>query len=159
MLRYTLLFTLLFLLACQNLPAPGSSAPPNLQKDLLGTWETTYLEIKVDTYHNTDSSYVWTVESADWKNKLRVLPYQSYFDANHRFNVEYRDLQGKLLKEEKGIWNAFGDTLLLIRPDVTLQYKVAFHDKQAYFSGLVDWDSDGVEDDAYFSIQQPKAKN
>lgn len=159
MLRYALLFSLCFLLACQNLPAPVSSSPLNLPKILPGNWETSYLEIKVDTYLNTDSSFVWKVESADWQNKLKVHPYQSYFDDNHHFKVEYRGAQGKLIKEEKGIWNTFGDTLLLIRPDVTLQYKVAFHDQKMYFSGLVDWDSDGLEDDAYFSIQEPKNKN
>jgi hypothetical protein len=158
MLRYTLPLLLLFFPACRQGSDQGSTTKPDLRTKLPGVWETTYLQIKVDSYHNTDSSFVYTVESADWVKKLGVQPYQFAFDDQHHFTTEYRNQAGVLIKEEKGIWNAFGDTLMLIRPDVTLQYLVALRNGEAYFTGLVDWDSDGLEDDAYFSIQRFRPK-
>ena len=53
------------------------------------------------------------------------------------------------------MWNVFNDTLMMIEPNVTYQYTISQQPNGLLkFSSIVDWDSDGVEDDDYLGVQR-----
>ncbi len=127
-----------------------------LEEKLPGTWEMKYLKIKVD---NPDTAYVFEVSEDFWERKYSVKPYRTYFGPDHRFRTAHRGLGGQMISEERGMWNVFGDTLVMITPNSTQQFKVKLEAGTAHFSGIIDWDGDGKETEAYYAIQRYVAKS
>ena len=77
-----------------------------------------------------------------------------YFQADQKFRLVHRSLQGEIFDERRGIWNTFGDTLVLIEPENTVQYIVRIGNGKATFRNFRDWDGDGAEDDEYQGLQR-----
>jgi hypothetical protein len=139
---------------CQpEAPAEQESAAEqvSIQDQMLGTWEVKLLRVEVDSYENTDSNFVFEVSEEYWERLYRVRPYRTYFAADSTFRTVRRNLNDQIVGEDRGLWRTFGDTLMLLQPNATLQYKVRLEKGQAYWAGLVDWDADGKEDDTYYA--------
>lgn len=126
----------------------------DLKSALPGTWVAVAFRVKVNSFQNTDSSFVMEVKEGEWEQKLQMPPIQTVYDAENRFRTQYKSLSDSLLRTERGIWNVFGDTLMLVSPDATYQYQVILQNKKAELKALIDWDGDGQEDDEYTGIQK-----
>lgn len=145
---------LLILWSCQPAePTEADNEPErvSIHDQMLGTWEAKYLKVDVDTYENTDSSFTFEVSEEYWERTYKVRPFRTYFAPDSTFRTVRRNVQDYVVGEDRGLWRTFGDTLMLLQPDATLQYKVRLEKGQAYWAGLVDWDGDGREDDTYYA--------
>lgn len=135
------------------------TAKPDLKAVMPGTWAATYLNVKMPTYQSGDTSEVFEASEEYWEAKYQVKPYRTYFDGEQKFHTVFRGVRGDVFGEAKGIWNIFGDTLVMIEPNKTVQYKVLIDKGMAHFSAVLDWDQDGEEDDEFYAIFRQVSKS
>jgi hypothetical protein len=143
-----LFILLLPALLCACKPSTGSptQVKANLSKTLPGHWRSEYLRIRVNSYAGRDSSF--QVE-ADQNRQSELLFEAEFSTEQRRFYFRYPQ---KSQLNERGFWNTFGDTLLLVQPGLSAQYKVLLEKNRAQLSSLLDWDHDGSEDDEFYAI-------
>lgn len=146
-----LLIALTFSCASETNQSEKAEQKVDLSQALLGTWEAKLLKIDVDTYQGQDSSFVFEVSEENWEREYSVKPFRTFFAADSTFRTTRRGITGKLMGEDRGLWRTFGDTLMLLQPNSTSQYKVLIEKGQAEWAGVIDWDLDGVEDDVYYA--------
>lgn len=149
---------ILLLSACQqenNSNASEETPKLDLAKTLPGTWELVSIKVKVNSYENTDSSFVQEITEEQWEKIFYVKPARTYFELDNKYRRAHLDMGENVMSEARGMWNVFNDTLMMIEPDATYQYIV---DQQPngllQFSAILDWDSDGQEDDEYLGVQR-----
>ena len=146
--------------ACKREPSNTSAAEsPNLKTVLPGTWAATYLNVKMPTYQAGDTTEVFEASEEYWEAKYQVKPYRTYFGEDKKFHTVFRGVRGDVFGETKGIWNVFGDTLMMIEPEKTVQYKILIEKGMAHFSAVLDWDQDGKEDDEFYAIFRQVSKS
>lgn len=155
-IRFLLLIGLL-VSSCQSEPKNQEAAAETLDlaKTLPGTWEMVSLQVQVNSFENTDSSYVLDIKEEEWERVFFVKPVKTYFELDNKYRRAYFNMNGDVVSEDRGMWNAFNDTLMMIEPNVTYQYIISEQPSGLLqFSALVDWDSDGEEDDEYLGVQR-----
>ena len=135
----------------QTEPGKAEQAVP-LKETLPGTWESVSIRVEVNTAGNTDSSYVFEVLEEDWAERLATKPIKYYFQPDNKYRQEFIALNDEIMSTAKGMWNTFGNTLMLIEPDATYQYQVSSSKGLMQFSATLDWDGDEQEDDNYLGI-------
>lgn len=142
--------------ACQSNPSTSEvqNTPLDLKTVLPGTWETIAFQVNINTFQNTDSTFVMEVKSGEWEAKMQMRPILTEYAVDNRYYIIYNSLKDSLLRTDRGIWNVFGDTLMLISPEATYQYEVLKKDSHLELRSVLDWDGDGVEDDEYIGIQK-----
>ncbi len=153
-LHFGLVLVLFVLWSCGGEPAPKEVEEPaalDLKTLLPGTWEINSLSVLVPTPDGIpDSVFAYQIRENDWKRLYQTQPAQYAFRPDNQFRIYYRDINGDPTDSVRGMWNSFGDTLVLISPDETLQYRVQYKvGSLAEFRGKVDWDKDEEEDDQY----------
>jgi hypothetical protein len=154
-----LLFSLLLLTAaCQSgtEKEDGQSEAPavDLEEVLPGTWESVSLRVEVNSAQGQDTSYVFEVKEEEWVRRLGMKPVKTYYLPEKKYRQEFTNRSDSLVNTSRGIWNVFGDTLMMIAPDATYQYTVKVENGLAEYRTLMDWDGDGAVDDAYLGRQR-----
>lgn len=151
-------FIIILLVACQqNNSSDTSEEPPalDLTSTLPGTWELVSIKVNVNSYENTDSSFVQEITEEQWEKIFYVKPARTYFELDNKYRRAHIDMGENVMSEARGMWNVFNDTLMMIEPDATYQYIVRQQPNGLLqFSAVLDWDSDGQEDDEYLGIQR-----
>lgn len=157
-MKYLLFFLSLGLLfsACQqeSTSSTSESDTVDLKTELRGTWQTFQVNIAVNSADGKDTFRTESLTQEVWEKGYGMEPPIYYFQADQKFRLVHRSLQGEIFDERRGIWNTFGDTLVLIEPDNTVQYKVRIGNGKATFRNFRDWDGDGAEDDEYQGLQR-----
>ncbi|MCB0559566.1 MAG: hypothetical protein H6573_28765 [Lewinellaceae bacterium] len=125
-----------------------------LREVLPGVWESTSIRVEVNTAENTDSSYVFEVKEEEWAERLGSRPIRFYFQLDNKYRQEFVALNDEVMSTARGIWNTFGDTLMLIEPNATYQYQVVTGKGLAEFRTMLDWDGDGQEDDSFLGTHR-----
>ncbi len=157
MKRNVLVFVLLtsmvgLMAACQQ-EAKKNTDEKNVTNDLLtqlpGTWEAVSIRADIASVDNTEVDSVFEVSEEYWVEKYTLKPVVYIFQPDKKYRQEFRNNQDSLLNEVKGIWNVFGDTLMMIEPNATYTYQVELAKGMATFSASMDWDGDGQEDDNF----------
>lgn len=131
-----------------------ASSKPDFEKLLPGTWEAVSLYVDVQSALNEDTSFVFRINDGDWRKLFQVLPPRTYFEADNKYRIEYRDLRDSVMSFDRGIWNVLGDTLMMIEPTVTYQYILSEQNGLIELRGMRDWDEDGEEDDEYREVKR-----
>ncbi len=152
-----LLLTVLILSSCQSEPQSQDAEVDTLDlaKTLPGTWEMVSIRVQVNSFENTDSSYVQEIKEEEWEKVFFVKPVKTYFNLDNKYRRAYFNMNGEVVSEDRGMWNVFNDTLMMIEPNVTYQYIISQQPSGLLqFSSLLDWDSDGQEDDKYLGVQR-----
>ncbi|MCR9286701.1 MAG: hypothetical protein NXI23_04840 [Bacteroidetes bacterium] len=126
----------------------------NFKKSLIGEWETVSFKVDVNSVNNTDSSYSLFVGHGEWKEKLNLKPFKTNYRENNTYEMSFWDMSDSIVDVKRGLWSVFGDTLILMEPDGTYQYQVRSKNNHLQFESLLDWDGDGVEDDAYMRVEK-----
>lgn len=145
------------MLACQSkntVATENQTTKADLKTILPGSWEALSFRVQMNTFQNTDSSFILEVKAGEWENKLQMRPIQTEYSADNRYRSYSYNRSDSLIRTERGIWNVFGDTLMLISPEATYQYQVIMKSDILEFKSLLDWDGDGQEDDEYIGIQK-----
>lgn len=142
---------------CNNASSSSQENPEeqtDLKSALPGAWEAISFQVHINAADSTAPNSLFEVAEGDWIEKLGVQPITTYYDADNKFRSAYKNQSDSLVRLTRGIWNTFGDTLMLIAPDATYQYQVNLKNERAEFRCLLDWDGDGLEDDEYIGIQK-----
>lgn len=149
---FSLFLTIIFT-NCTNETSSSSeaSATEDMTEQLLGTWEIKDLKIDIATHGGSDTSSLLDIKEEQWIQVYALQPYRTFFAADSTFRTVRRVRDGTLLGEDRGLWRTFGDTLMLIQPNATFQYKVLLSEGKAEWAGVIDWDQDGQEDDTYYA--------
>lgn len=158
---YTFLLLLVasfFLPSCQtdsNTNAANSAEAAFDFKDYIeGTWQTVQINVAVNSVDGLDSFRVDNLSEKVWRSEFGVNPPKYYFQPDNKFRREHTSITGELMDEGKGMWNVFGDTLVLIEPDATYQYVVKGDGSRVTFRTLLDWDEDGEADDQFQALHR-----
>lgn len=152
-----LFLAMLVLAACQSESKVEEAKPETLDlaKTLPGTWELVSIKVNVNSYENTDSSFVQEITEEQWEKTFYVKPARTYYELDNKYRRAHLDMNEQVMSEARGMWNVFNDTLMMIEPDATYQYIVSQQPNGLLqFSALLDWDSDGQEDDQYLGVQR-----
>jgi len=143
---------LLSLGACQDDTTTQQRENIPLDEAIIGVWEAVSFRVIVNSVQNSDSSYVFEIEERDWENRLKVKPVLRYFYKNKKFVEQFRGLDEVPYDTTRGMWNTFGDTLMMVEPNATYSYEVSIEKGLSEYYGLLDWDGDGNADDEYIGI-------
>lgn len=159
-LIFPICFLVLFIAfsACNNTADidknQANTEQTDLKSILLGTWQTTQINVAVNSADGLDSFRSEYLTQAIWEKDFNMQPPIFIFQPDQKYKTIHKNLAGQILNEARGIWNTFGDTLMLIEADVTYQYIVKSGKGKAAFRTFLDWDGDGEADDEYQSIQR-----
>ena len=123
-------------------------------EDLVGEWENTSLEVKMNTFQNRDTTSYLSAPEGKWEEVLKIQPIRTVYEADSTYTSLYKDLEGNPLGENKGTWFVRNDSLILTANDVEYTYAVEFAESKARFVSLQDWDQDGQADDLYDGWQK-----
>ncbi|MEZ5038256.1 MAG: hypothetical protein R2828_00125 [Saprospiraceae bacterium] len=151
------LFALGSFISCQQEASSDQdhSQALDLNKTLPGTWELININVKVNTFENMDSNFVQEIKEEDWEKIFYVKPVRTFYELDHKYRRAHFDLRDSLMSESRGMWNVFNDTLMMIEPDATYQYIVSQQSNGLLrVFTLLDWDSDGQEDDEYAGLMR-----
>jgi hypothetical protein len=149
-----ILSTLLFPLSCTESPPPTKIT--KWSGKLAGTWESSAFRVTINTANNSDSTYQDAISEDEWASRMKMKPIESYFQQDNKYIAEYRNLGDSLVRRHRGIWNIFGDSLVIIEPDAIYQYTLSREGDRVLFKSMVDWDGDGKEDDEYIGIYKKR---
>lgn len=151
--KFLFFLSILFLIpvSCKEVPQAT-----RWNGNLVGVWESSAFRVNVNTANNTDSSYQVVVPEEEWEDRMNMKPIEAYFQQDNKYIAEYRNLNDSLIRRHRGIWNTFGDSLVIIEPDAIYQYIMTRENKRVLFHSLVDWDGDGKEDDEYVGIYKKR---
>lgn len=157
-MKYLVFFLGLGLLfgACQQDNASSTSTPDevDLKTALRGTWQTFQINVAVNTADGKDTFRTESLTQEVWEQGYGMEPPIYYFQADQKFRLVHRSVKGEIIDQRRGMWNTFGDTLVLIEPENTVQYIVRIGEGRATFRNFRDWDGDGAEDDEYQGLQR-----
>jgi hypothetical protein len=144
----------LALFSCKN-EASVPDAPPtvDISEALLGTWETIEIEAKSPTYQGLDTTIHQTIREADWGRLYGVRPARTVYSADGKLKRTYYNMNGQITDVTNGLWRAEGkDSLLVIEPNTTFNYRHELTGDRLTRTGLIDWDFDGDQDDEYRAV-------
>ena len=128
----------------------------SLSSQLIGEWRNVYVKIII---HNKTKAGATTVEadSTNWEARLGIKPIRTQFMEDGTYYSEYRNKKDSLVRRPSGTWSITGDSLTMtqLKPDKSLlKVHVKIDNNHATFSGLIDFDGEGVWNDEYFGIQR-----
>ncbi len=133
----------------------GSSKP--LDKRFFGEWRNESLRVECATYRGSDSTYVLNVPAGKWEAIMKMKPIRTTYKPDGSYISEYRSLGDSVLIQRQGGWFANGHELTMreTKPDTReYQFKYRFKGDLATFSSMLDFDSDGKNDDKYNGVQR-----
>ncbi len=140
---------------------PASKPQPLPRNDLLtGTWESEELTVRLHSaYGNPDSSAIIKANRRNWVEVMGLLPIQTTFNPDNTYSAIYREADGTIRSETSGYFELLGrDSLIIhrLKPSAeTIRHIWVQKNDSVYgFSGLVDYDRDGLTDDELFSLNR-----
>jgi hypothetical protein len=129
---------------------------PGLSAQLVGEWRNVYVKIKVNSL-KTGKINTIEADSSNWETRLGIKPIRTHFKNDGTYYSEYRNLKDSIVRMPAGTWFIKGDslTMLQLKPDKsTLKVKVSIINNHATFSGMIDFDGDGMANDDYYGVQK-----
>ena len=133
-------------------PAGGaapSTAAPDLNTALLGTWETVDYAVDYATYLGGDTSYTERIGEAQWGRVYGVRPPSTVFTADGKLLRTHKLRDGTVVNTVNGLWKQQGDSLFVIEPSITFTYYPELTGQRLTLTGIVDQDRDGQRDDRF----------
>ena len=118
--------------------------------DFNGTWTNVNLAVTIQN-DNGDSTVI--VNEGEWEKVLGIKPILTTFSADSSFISKYYSLNNDLMFTSSGKWWVEKDTLVMISESAKNKYAFESNEKGVKFSGMLDWDQDGLIDDYYEGVQ------
>ena len=138
--------------SCETKEPPPPPEPPFSEK-ILGTWETVEVEATSPTYQGLDTTVHQIIREADWGRLYGVKPSRTIYTDDGKLKRTYYNSSGIVTDVTNGLWRENGaDSLLVIEPNTTLNYKYTLEGERLTLTGIIDWDFDGEQDDDYRAV-------
>jgi len=128
-----------------------------LEKDIVGEWVNVSMKVWVNTYNNTDTSFMVDINEESWDMKMNIKPIVTKINNDGTYTSEFRNSYDSLIYKPKGTWLIDGDTLIMEDHQATYRYQIFIDGDMSVFKSMIDWDKDGNADDEY-SGKQRKVK-
>lgn len=157
MKKLSLFFLLVIIASCANEPGNASKSgqlPQDLETNLPGTWESVSLRVDINSADGTDTSFVFEVREEEWMQRLGVKPVRTYYKPDNKYEQVFTSLSDTTLSRSRGIWNVFGDTLMMVEPNATYHYQATLEKGLIQLKARLDWDGDGEKDDDYLGVHR-----
>ncbi|MEM9930114.1 MAG: hypothetical protein AAF840_09870 [Bacteroidota bacterium] len=139
-------------MSCETKEPPPPPAP-SFSELILGTWETIEVEAKAPTYQGLDTTVHHLIREADWGRLYGVRPSRTVYTDDGKLKRTYYSSAGAVTDVTNGLWREQGqDSLLVIEPNTTLNYRYQLEGGRLTLSGIIDWDYDGEKDDEYRAV-------
>lgn len=140
--------------------AEATKNPTLNRSAFYGVWQAVSLKVTTNgTSEIADSMEVFEVNEQQWEKLLSVKPVLTYFYPDSTYKQEFRNTNGEVYDTIKGLWNVVNERLLLLTPQAIYQYNISLKNGISEYNTVLDWDSDGIEDDLYFSTQRLISNN
>jgi hypothetical protein len=145
-----LTFLLCLLTFMARTPSVAQSPGGALAKALIGEWRNLYVKINL-------KDKVMEADSSNWEARLHIKPIRTHFRDDGTYYSEYRNLQDSVVRMPSGTWSVEGDSLTMteLKPDKsTMKFQLHIDRDIATFTGLIDFDGDGVANELYYGRQR-----
>jgi len=146
-----------FLFSCTQSPLPApeenSEVSSDLKNSLVGMWQAYDIIVGIDTIHNSGNSALLEVNNNDWRDKLKLRPIQTIFNANNTYVSAYCTDEGRLIRVTSGKWDMKKNQLnihQLFPNDKEMNYRIELSAGVAQLRSKLDFDGDGKSDDMYY---------
>lgn len=126
----------------------------HLEQEIVGEWTNVSMKIWVNTYNNSDTSFIVDISEENWELKMNVKPIVTTIHDDGTYISEFRNSFDSLIYKPEGTWLIDGDTLIMQDHQATYRYQIFLDGDRAEFNSLVDWDNDGKLDDDYKGVQR-----
>lgn len=126
----------------------------HLEQEIVGEWTNVSMKIWVNTYNNSDTSFIVDISEDNWEMKMNVKPIVTIIYDDGTYISEFRNSFDSLIYKPEGTWLIDGDTLIMQDHQATYKYQIFLDGDRAEFNSLVDWDNDGKSDDDYKGVQR-----
>ena len=133
----------------------SASKNSSLTLQLIGEWRNVY--VKITLHNKTKPIQTMEADSTNWEARLGIKPIRTHFIQDGTYYSEYLNGKDSIVRRPSGTWNIKGDSLTMtqVKPDQSvLKVQVKINGDHAAFSGLIDFDGEGVLNDEYFGIQK-----
>lgn len=127
----------------------------DLARQLTGEWRNVYLKIIIN--HPGAQKQTVTADSTNWEQQLSIKPIRTHFKKDGTYFSEYRNLKDSVVRTVSGQWAVKNDSLTMnqLNPkQSTLKLHITIAGTKATFSGLIDFEGDGLKDDDYYGQQR-----
>ena len=118
--------------------------------DFEGTWTNVNLAV---TIKNEARDSLVVVNEGEWEKVLGIKPILTTFSSDSSFISKYYSLDNNLMFTSSGKWWVEKDTLVMISESAKNKYAFELDENGVRFSGMLDWDQDGLMDDYYEGVQ------
>jgi hypothetical protein len=149
-------FVFLGINACQNnskteQKVPLEESKPSFSDQIVGEWRNIEIRVIIKT-ESGDS--ILNVPESKWEEILNIKPIITIFNEDGTFTSEYRTLADEVMMTSSGSWKVIGDSLQMIERGVPNYYLAEIENGVVKFTGYLDWDGDGENDDLYTGTQK-----
>lgn len=124
-----------------------------LENDIVGEWINNSMKVRVNTFNNSDTSFIVEINEETWEMKMNIKPIITTIRNDGTYISEFRNSFDSLIYRPEGIWLIDGDTLIMEDHQDVYKYQIFIDGDRAEFNNLIDWDNDGKVDDEYSGIQ------
>jgi hypothetical protein len=142
--------------ACQNNSKTEEKIPieeskPSLSDQIVGEWRNIDINVTIKT--ETGDS-ILDVPESKWEEILNIRPIITNYNEDGTYTSEYRTLTDEVMMTTSGYWKVIGDSLQMTERDVPNYYYAEMENGIVKFTGYLDWDGDGENDDLYIGRQK-----
>lgn len=125
-----------------------------LENDIVGEWVNNSMKVWVNTFNNSDTSFIVDINEETWEMKMTIKPIVTIIREDGTYISEFRNSFDSLIYRPEGSWMIDGDTLIMEDKQEVYKYQVFVDGDRAEFRNMIDWDNDGKEDDEYSGVQR-----
>ncbi|HEY1040749.1 MAG TPA: hypothetical protein VGF30_15145 [Bacteroidia bacterium] len=129
---------------------------PSVSQQIVGEWQNVYIRVEMPTANNTNLLQILEISEENSKQKLKLKPLHTSFNANRTYQSEYKNYNGEIIYNPSGIWTIIGDTLVMMDTYPTrgkhCKYKIDMEAGQVALRSKEDYDYDGKVDDFYYGL-------
>lgn len=118
----------------------------NKSKQLLGSWKNLSMIVRMP-----DS--MLNVTEGSWEKVLGIKPIVTTFSEDGSYISEYRTLEDSVFMTRTGAWLVENDSLTMIDGNTPNKYHFEVMGDTVVFTGYLDWDQDGTDNDHYAGKQ------
>lgn len=131
-----------------------SDKPIDKATFMVGTWKNLNLQVAMKSYKSSEDDSLLLVGENQWEEILQIKPILTVYNSDGSYTSDYRNPSDSLVLQGKGEWSIAGDSLIMIEYGISNNYFLKIEGDKAEFTANLDWDEDGLKDDAYHCVQQ-----
>jgi hypothetical protein len=127
----------------------------SLRQQMIGEWRNVY--VKITIHHANKPAMTMEADSSNWEAKLGIQPIRTHFKEDGTYYSDYLNAKDSVVRHPTGIWIIKGDSITMtqLSPDKGVYtFRLKIENNHALFSGLIDFDGEGIANDEYWGIQK-----